>query len=66
MFSDKASNCKLDRAQRELGGKEKTTVLLRAARYINYDKFFISGDNMEKLLLEIRGEMGIEEKRYFI
>ena len=60
MFSDKVSNCKLGRAQKELGGKEKTTVLLRAARYINYDKLLISGDNMEKLLLEIREEMGIK------
>ena len=57
MFSDKASNCKLDRAQGELGGKEKATALLRAARHINYDKLFISGDNVERLLLEIREEI---------
>ena len=58
MFSDKASNCKFDRAQRELGGKEKATALLRAARHINYyyDKLFISGDSVERLLLEVREE----------
>ena len=50
MISDKVSSNELGRLQKELTSKEKVTVLLRAATYIDYDKFCISGGSMEKLL----------------
>ena len=53
MISDKVSSNELGRLQKELTSKEKVTVLLRAAAYIDYDKFCISGGSMEKLLREI-------------
>ena len=46
MISDRISSSELGRLQKELTNKEKVTVLLRAATYINYDKFCVSGENM--------------------
>ena len=46
MISDKVSSNELGRLQKELTSKEKVTVLLRAATYIDYDKFCISGNLM--------------------
>ena len=60
MISDKVSSNELGRLQKELTSKEKVTVLLRAATYIDYDKFCISGGSMEKLLREIQEDMGIK------
>ena len=60
MISDRISSSELGRLQKELTNKEKVTVLLRAATYINYDKFCVSGENMKKLLREIQEKMDIK------